>query len=241
MKIYFTILIIALSYTSQVFSQSGKSYDDLLEMYVDEKYEKLAYKSEGYFLNDKYKKDPMPYLYFSMANFAFTKDERLAEKYPKAFKDALKFAGKFVKKDKENEYLDEAEDFFEELRAAAMEDAENQIINEKYTKAKGMYKYLVTMDNNDPGAKMYMAYSAFKMRSAREAQLLLEEGINILQSSEPDNLTDQQKMLLKNAIITLSEWQDNGEYRAQITTAFEKTKDLFSEAKDFNRAYDSFM
>jgi hypothetical protein len=241
MNKYLLLLVVSLLYMAPIFSQSDKDYDDLLELLVDEKYEKLVYKSESYFLNDKYSKDPLPYLYYSMGHYRFTQDEDLSTKYPKAFKEAMKFAGKFVKKDKESLYIDEAEDYFGELRATGMENAENQIINEKYTKAKGMYKYMCNLDQEDPGAKVYMSYTMFKMRSLREAQTFLEDAITILENRSIEELTSEQKTLLKNAIIVMTEWEGNSEYRSQISILLEKSKSSFSGQKDFDRAYDSFM
>lgn len=240
MKNFFTLFTILFSMTLPTFCQSDESYDDLLELYVDEEYEKLCYKSEKYFLDDKYKKDPMPYLYFSMGQFELSKDESLSEKYPKAIKDAFKFAVKFVKKDKDGEYLEEAEDFFAELRLVGMEEAENQMINEKYTKAKGMYKYLIGMDDNDAGAKIYMAYTAFMMRSAREAEELLDGAIENLNGGVLASLTEEQLSLLKNSIITMSDWPEIGEYRSKVSSIMDMVKDTFSDEKDFNVAYDSF-
>jgi len=241
MNKYLPLLIVSFLYAAPAFSQSDKDYDDLLELFVDEKYEKLVYKAESYFLNDKYSKDPLPYLYYSMGHYKFTEDEALSTKYPKAFKEAMKYAGKFVKKDKESLYLDEAQDYFAELRATGMEDAENQLINEKYTKAKGMYKYMCNLDKEDPGAKVYMSFAMFKMRSLREAQTFLTEAITILEKRSVEELTTEQQTLLKNAIIAMIEWEGNSEYRSQITNLLEKSKTSFSGQKDFDRAYDSFM
>lgn len=241
MNKYLPLLIVSFLYMATAFSQSDKDYDDLLELFVDEKYEKLVYKAESYFLNDKYSKDPLPYLYYSMGHYKFTEDEALSTKYPKAFKEAMKYAGKFVKKDKESLYIDEAQDYFAELRATAMEEAENQLINEKYTKAKGMYKYMCNLDKEDPGAKVYMSFAMFKMRSLREAQTFLTEAITTLEKRSVEELTTEQQTLLKNAIIAMIEWEGNSEYRSQITTLLEKSKTSFSGQKDFDRAYASFM
>ena len=41
-------------------------YEDLLVMYVDEKYDKCIAKAEGYTMADDTKKDALPFLYMSM-------------------------------------------------------------------------------------------------------------------------------------------------------------------------------
>jgi hypothetical protein len=152
----------------------------------------------------------------------------------------MKYAGKFVKKDKKGDFHDDSEDFFADLRTVGMEEAENQMINEKWTKAKGSYKYLVNLDSKDPGAKLYMAYATFKMRSVREASTMMDEAITILDERDLGTLGLEQKALLKNAIVALIEWPENGEYREKIKTILEKSKDYLAGDKEFDKAYNSF-
>ena len=54
-------------YSLGSFAQSD--YNDLLLMYVDEKYERCLYKAEKYTLDEKTKKEPLPYLFMSMSYF----------------------------------------------------------------------------------------------------------------------------------------------------------------------------
>ena len=69
----------------------------------------------------------------------------------KALKNALKYASKFVKKDREKDYVPSEQEFIEELRKETLVAAETEI-NGKYTKAKGYHKYLTALDEEDPGA-----------------------------------------------------------------------------------------
>ena len=100
---------------------------------------------------------------------------------------------------------------------------------------------MCNLDQEDPGAKVYMSYTMFKMRSLREAQTFLEDAITILENRSIEELTSEQKTLLKNAIIVMTEWEENSEYRSQISILLEKSKSSFSGQKDFDRAYNSFM
>ena len=87
MKKVITILSFAFLALSAV---AQGDYNDLLELLVDEEYEKLLYKAEKYTLSDKTKKDALPYVYMSMAYYEISKRDEFAEKYPKAFKESLK-------------------------------------------------------------------------------------------------------------------------------------------------------
>ena len=104
-----------------------EDFDELLMWMVDGKYEKVLYKAIRYTEDDDTKKEPVPYVFMSMAFFKISEssDEELLEKYSKALKDALKYASKFVKKDKEKEYISEYVDYFNDLRRATMNQAES--------------------------------------------------------------------------------------------------------------------
>ncbi|MGB2384369.1 MAG: hypothetical protein ACPH8E_02605, partial [Flavobacteriales bacterium] len=119
-----------------------EDFDELLMWMVDGKYEKVLYKAIRYTEDDDTKKEPVPYVFMSMAFFKISEssDEELLEKYSKALKDALKYASKFVKKDKEGEYIGEYVDYFNDLRRATMNQAEIYVDEEKFTKAKSYYK-----------------------------------------------------------------------------------------------------
>ena len=86
--------------------------------YSDGDYEKLVKAAEKYTLNDKYKKDPIPYLWLSRGLYQI-KQSGLSEtdaKWKNAVKDAMKALSKAVKYDyngiisqdfRFNEYLQE--------------------------------------------------------------------------------------------------------------------------------------
>ncbi|MCB0765446.1 MAG: hypothetical protein KDB84_12110, partial [Flavobacteriales bacterium] len=94
------LLLLAPLALFQLTAQAQKHvYEDLLVLFVDEKYEKCLGKAEGYTLMDDTKKDPLPFLYMSMCFMEMSKDEKYQADYPKAAKDALKFAEKYRKKD----------------------------------------------------------------------------------------------------------------------------------------------
>ena len=119
-----------------------KDLNQLLVWFVDGKYEKVLYKAIRYTEDDEQKKHPMPYLYMAKAYLGIhnSDDADLREAYEvdkmKALKNALKYAGKFVKKDKEQEYIFQEQEYIEELRKETIIAAETEMDNGKFTKAK---------------------------------------------------------------------------------------------------------
>ena len=107
--------------------------NELLMWIVDEKYEKVLYKAIRYTEDDEQKKHPMPYLYMSMAYMGIhnSDDPDLRESIEvdklKALKNGLKYASKFVKKDKEMEFVPQEQEFIEEIRKETIIAAETEM------------------------------------------------------------------------------------------------------------------
>ena len=160
--------------------------DELLEWCVDGKYEKVLYRAIRYTEDDEQKKHPMPYFYMSKAYLSIHKsdDADLREAYEvdklKALKNALKYASKFVKKDREKDYVPSEQEFIEELRKETLVAAETEIDNGKYTKAKGYYKYLTALDEEDPGAWLMFGTVYLTLKARRDAEVCWEKAKNLI-------------------------------------------------------------
>lgn len=172
MKKFIAFLFFAAALAFQSFAQPGKNYEDLLKMFVDDKFEKCLYKAEGYTLDEKTKKDPLPYLYMSRCHFEMSKRDEFKEKYPNAFKDAMKYLSKYGSKDKDKQYAAEFEDFFGAIRMAAIAEAETMMETNKATKAKQIYDNLLDLDPNDAGAQLSLGLAFQAAKAKRKVKTL---------------------------------------------------------------------
>jgi tetratricopeptide (TPR) repeat protein len=237
MKKISAFLFFTCSLVSAVFAQTDKDYKDLLTMFVGEKYEKCLYKAEGYTLADETKKDALPYLFMSRCYFEMSKKEEFREKYPNAFKDALKFASKYGSKDKEKVHMAQYEDYFAELRLAAMAEAESMMDTEKYSKAKQIYDQLLDLDANDAGAQLMLGLAFTGLKSKKEAETAIAAAKKILTEKRAGN-TKEQLQLLRDALTrhatalgatsksAAKEWLDLG-------------LEYFQDDKEYKVTYDS--
>ena len=193
---------------------SENELNQLLVWYVDGKYEKVLYKAIRYTEDDEQKKHPMPYLYMAKAYLGIhnSDDADLRESYEvdklKALKNALKYAGKFVKKDKEQEYIFEELEYIEDLRKETIIAAETEMDNGKFTKAKSYYKYLTTLDKEDPGAWMMYGTVFLTLKARRDADKAWETARNLLLDQQARGLTEGQQELLQYAFVTTIEKLD---------------------------------
>ena len=218
---------------------SEKQLNQLLVWMVDDKYEKVLFKAIRYIEDSETSRHPMPYLYMSKAYMGIhnSDDPDLRETYEvdklKALKNALKYGTKFVKKDKETEYVPSELEYLETLRAETIVAAETEMDNKKYTKAKSYYKSLRTLDKEDPGALIMLGTTYVLLRAKRDAELVWEEARNILLDREGRGLTASQSKLLKYAIIASIELMDEAGERDMALSWVSVGNDLLSGDRQF--------
>ena len=216
-----------------------KDLNQLLVWFVDGKYEKVLYKAIRYTEDDEQKKHPMPYLYMAKAYLGIhnSDDADLREAYEvdkmKALKNALKYAGKFVKKDKEQEYIFEEQEYIEELRKETIIAAETEMDNGKFTKAKSYYKYLTTLDKEDPGAWMMYGTVYLTLKARRDADKSWETARNLLLDQQARGLTEGQQELLQYAFVTTIEKLDEMGDRAAAQDFISLGDDFIGGDREF--------
>jgi hypothetical protein len=237
MKKLSALLIFAFAAALGSYAQSDKDYKDLLTMFVSEKYEKCLYKAEGYTLGDDTKKDPLPYLFMSRCYFEMSKKEEFKEKYPNAFKDAMKYASKYGSKDKEKVYLAEYEDFFAELRKAAIAEAESMMDTEKYSKAKQIYDQLLDIDANDAGAQLMLGIAFTGLKSKKEADTAIAKAKQILTDKKASQ-SKEQLQLLRDA-ITRHATALSGTNKTLAKEWLDLGLEYFPDDKEYKVTYDS--
>ena len=218
---------------------SENELNQLLVWYVDGKYEKVLYKAIRYTEDDEQKKHPMPYLYMAKAYLGIhnSDDADLREVYEvdklKALKNALKYAGKFVKKDKEQEYIFEELEYIEDLRKETIIAAETEMDNGKFTKAKSYYKYLTTLDKEDPGAWMMYGTVFLTLKARRDADKAWETARNLLLDQQARGLTEGQRELLQYAFVTTIEKLDEMGDRAAAQDFISLGDDFIGGDREF--------
>jgi hypothetical protein len=207
MKKLLTALSLAL-YLLAPGNVAAQEYEDLLVLYVDEKYDKCYDKCIKYTLGDKTKNDALPYLYCSMALYEMSRDHKYIEDFPKAFKDCLGWAAKYRKKDKEFAYRSEAIEHIETLKKVILEEADNYILEgeEKYyKKALSTLKKVVKIDPDDRGAELLRGELEILTKNKSEGRKMVKEAYKKIDLIGEDvqfsDMTLTQQMYFKYSII----------------------------------------
>lgn len=159
-------------------------YDDLVILYADGSYEKLLKKAEKYTLKSDTKNDPLPYLYLSKANFEMSKDAIYDEDYPRAFNDAIGYAGKCIKKDKEGLVAEEYEDYFVDLKSTCVEDIRNLVESSDFNRLRGSIMKLQRFDKKDIGSWFLMTAAQYRIKDKGSAKITYKEAMAKLDALE---------------------------------------------------------
>jgi hypothetical protein len=239
-----TTLTLAIAATLSLHVRAQKHvYQDLLVLYVDEKYEKCIFKAEGYTENDATKKDPLPYLYISMCYHEMSKLEKFRADYPKAGREALKWAEKYRKKDKDLEFFKNYEDYWMSLNTAAMEEGENLMDDPKgLSKAKQVWTSMTVYYPENPGPWLMLALTQYQTNMAKEGDLSVKQFEKAVENAgDISRMPADQKKLMKNAIIRFADWAVAKGRRDQARKYVAMGKDHFMDQPDFRGLYETMF
>jgi len=249
MKILF-ILLTTLFLSQKLVAQD---YMDLLALITDEKYEKCLYKCEKLMAGEKTKKEPLPYLYASMCYYEMSRDNKYNEDYPKAFKSALSYLGKYRKKDKSYEYREDAEDYIENIKIILLEEVENNALagtEKSAKKTASLMKKVIAFDPNDYGAQLIQGLNYILSKNKTEGKRVVAEAMKKIKTIGTDiefgDLTESQQLYLKYALMEYAKFQlpiDPVAAKETINLGhqffYEKRDDcLIDDNSDFKELYD---
>ncbi len=248
--VLFALLAYGLSFAPKAMAQE---FEDLLLLFVDEKYDKCFTKSIKYTQKDDTKKHPLPYLYASMSAFEMSQDHKYSDDFPKAYKTSLSFLAKYRKKDKTYDYKEDAHEFIEKMKMIIAEEVDNYLLtpSEKtYGKALGVVKKVVKFDPDDHGAKLLQGHLYIMTKNKTEGSKLIVEAMGQIDSigtkTQFGDMTFSQQHYLKKALMEYANYQ-KVKYPAKAKETiskghqffYEKREDcLLEDNKDFIKVYD---
>ncbi|MFT4601531.1 MAG: hypothetical protein ACI857_001712 [Arenicella sp.] len=229
------VLILLVGFGSDAEAQSP-AYDDLIILYADGAYDKLLKKADKYALGKSTKKDALPYLYLAKCNFEMSKDQKWLEKYPKAFNDAIRYAGNVIKKDKEGIVVDENKEFFIDLKTAVVEDIKNLAEEGSYAKLMGYIAKLHRFSKNDVGSYFLKTAAQYQEKDKGGAKLTQKEAWTRLDAVENvDSWSDIDKEMLRIGVVEYCNAQIN------VVRQTKPAKDLLGKVKQWLEDDEEFM
>jgi hypothetical protein len=137
MKNVFLALAFVVFFTDMLLGQvAGGTYEKLAKLYNQGKYESCLFKADKYTYDEESSIDAEPYLYVAMCFYqlSISEDPVLREDYKDGFKQAIKYATKFIKKDKEGELYEQNFDFINILKDELKKEIKAQFDKGDYRK-----------------------------------------------------------------------------------------------------------
>jgi tetratricopeptide (TPR) repeat protein len=129
------------------------------------------------------------------------------DEYRHALRDALKYAERFRKKDKDLEYVGNYEDYWMSLNEAAMEQAMNQYEMGDFRKAKRTYDRMTGYMPQNAGAWRMLAICQQRANQNRDALVSLKQADEAQKLMGPvDRLPPDQRKLLRASLIKHAEY-----------------------------------
>ena len=222
-------------------SAQSKPYDDLLVLYVDEDYQKCVYKAERYVERNATRRDALPYLYASMCYFEMSKIAKYQEmdEYKHAGRDALKWAAKYRRKDKNMEFFADYEDYWSELNTVSQEIGMNFLDEGSFSKAKSQFQRMTRYNPENPGAWAMLALAQQKMKSTRDAQDNTKKFHEVLDAiPNVARLPKDERILLRESLVRTAMYlEDQGEL-SEARKVIDLGKDYFMENPEFKSLYE---
>lgn len=237
-------VLAAIAFVPYLTTQAQKQpYEDLLVRYVDEKYEDCLGKAFMYTEKESTKKDPLPFLYVSMCYYEMSKIDkyRAMEEYKKADRDAVKFAEKYRKKDKNREFFDNYADFWSDLNIMAQDAGLSAYEDKQYSKAKQWFDGMVGYYPENPGTHLMLGLSLLRTNMVKEGDAAIAKYQPALDAAGGAGLLpEDQKKLLKSALIHYAEYLDSKGNRSKAKEALEAVKEFYADDAEFKGALESY-
>lgn len=210
-------------------------FKEILFMVIDGDYEKAINKSEKYMDKDDTRRDPRPYIYASMAYFEISRNDEMAEDYPRAFRDAIKYGYKARRYDKENEYMPEFDRYVTELKAEVMQEARFQYETENWRKSTTYAKYVNRIDPKDISALLIKGAAEVRGRNAYQADQTFEEAKALLPEFDPESVASENKPAYRFAVIEFAKLMEEEGKKSQAQPYLEAFEPMLAEDQEFTR------
>jgi len=191
-------------------AKSQVDAEALLSLWIDQKYDKLIVKAMKYTEKDDTKNDPLPYLYCAKAFFRISLDESWVEKneeFKNARREALSYAAKYKKKDKNGTYKQDADEFYAEMKPILYEEAMNDINKGDYKKQTTAMKKLTEFDPDFVGGTFAVGLILYGTQNKSEGKKNVEAALKKLKELTTFNdYIDADKKFLCFVMYKLAEF-----------------------------------
>jgi len=223
-----------------------EQFQKLFDLYAMEKFESCAFKAEGMSAKDKYRRQPEPYLYMAMC---FLKihlfiDDYEPDKYKAPLKDALKYAYKFRKLDKDSSMFNSNLPFIDALKEEANKNASFYYKDKQYRKSATEYNRILKVDPGDDNVRLMTGLVQVLSKNLGEGQKNLDLALTNLKQKNADKSFKAGTVtepILVDAFIGYSNFLVESGKREEAEVAIQLARELLPRntaiVRHYNKIY----
>ncbi len=152
-------LIVMLSYTVNSLAQVvGGKMEKLEKIYAEGKYETCLFKADNYSYKEEYTRNPEPLLYISMCFYqlAIDPDLEIQDDYPDALRQSIKYAARFVRKDKTDELYSQNIEYLNQLKTEQQRVLKDAVKNKKSSSIASAARLYNSLNRDEDQLIKYM-------------------------------------------------------------------------------------
>lgn len=241
-RIKYTFLILSLLVLtgSVLNAQDEDPYKDLLFLVIDGDYEKAVKEAEKITDREKTHREPVPYIYGSMAYYEMSKDDKYAEDYPRAFRDAIKFAYKAARYDRENQYMPEHSQYINELIAAIMREARFQFGQDNWRKGVSYAKYVLRIQPQDISALLLKGVGEYRGRNTYQAEKTFEIADTTLKHFSASDISLDAKPAYLYSILQYAKLMDENGTKNRARPYLDAVATIYEDDAQFQEVYEGY-
>lgn len=234
------ILLVASIFTTLTVNSLFAQYDELRILYADQKFEKVVKLAEKMAGDDKYKKDPMVYYWFSKGLYKVSQSGNTAPEFKNAYKESINHLGKLLRNDKNGEAMqeDEVREYVYEIQGTLVEQIKNEISTGNFRKASSWILTYKKVTKNPIGQMLLEAAGKFKVddKSGGITGLKAAEA-ELAKVSDIKDFTESDKEMFKLGLIWGAEGYTSIRQLEKAKALLEKGAQWFKDDEDFQETY----
>ena len=204
-------LFFSLSSSAQ-FQVVGGTYDKLAKLYGQAKYESCLFKADDYTFKAESSRDAEPFLYMSLCFYqlSISEDSDIREDYKDGFKQAVNYAGRFIKKDKEGLMYADNIEFINHLKEIQKKEIKEVFDKADYRKTVAAAKLFAKLNREeDLSFTYFIGMNEVMSNNVSQGERTIDEAVKQLSEKLATNnyKTDPLvKSLVIDAILKYSEF-----------------------------------
>ena len=203
---YLFVLTLSFSYFIVEAQVNNPEFEKIAKKFNQGKFESAIESAESLIDNDKHRKKPEPYLWASMCYYEISKsdDEKLKQRWKNPLRNALKYAGKAVTKDKNGNLVENNAEYFETMKKEGVATASSWEKEGNHRKASYTYKQIMKFAPEDAYVQFAKGVTDIRLNAYADAERTIVKAFPAIEEKyrnldyEPDPISSP---LLKPNVI----------------------------------------